>query len=226
MNASKQTPQVHRLTVGLLLTWIFCIFFGFMGINALFKTSILSGLALILSCLLILPPLTKLIREKYNIELSKGIKFILLILLFVAYGSFIPQSQIAAPEKPSNITYKVGDRVEVGDFAYTVQNVWKINEINTSSQIKKADGVFLTLDVSIENIANETKTLFGLGLVLVDEKGRTFQNSFNNFFLNQMQPGLPKRGIVAFDIPLNIKPRLEVSSNRLMSNEKKYIVLS
>ncbi|MBN2421089.1 DUF4352 domain-containing protein [Candidatus Woesearchaeota archaeon] len=226
MKASKENPQIHKLTVGLLLTWGFSIFFGVMGIVALFKTSILSGLALILSCALILPPLTNLIREKYKIELSKGIKFIILILLFIAYGAFVPQSQITASEKPSNATYKIGDRVEIGDFAYTVQNVWRVNEINTSSEIRRADGVFLTFDVSIENIANETKTLWGIGLKVIDEKGRTFQSSYSNFFLNQMQPGLPKRGIVAFDIPPGIKPRLEVSSNRMLSNEKKYFVLS
>lgn len=223
---AKEESKVRRLTVSLLLTWILSIFLGYMGITSLFSVSIISGLALIVGCALTLPPLTKLIREKYNFELSKGIKFLLLIGILFLYGTFAPQQQSATPQELSNVTYKMGDRVKVGDYAYTVYSMTKASSIGSNESLKKAGGVFLVFEISIENTANKTKTLWSPKIVVIDELDREFSSTMTDISFAQMQPGLPKRGIVVVDVPIGIIPRIKVSGGGMFSQKSAIIKLS
>ena len=45
----------------------------------------------------------------------------------------------------------------------------------------------------------------------------------DSFSFEQMQPSLPKRGKIVFDVPENIKGMLEISSSSFWSDEKKYV---
>lgn len=223
---AKEEVKVRRLTVSLLFTWLFCIFLGYLGVTSLFTVSIISGLSLIAACALICPPLTKLIREKYHFELSKGIKFLILIGLLFVYGSFAPQQQSAAPEKVLNLTYKIGDRVKVGDYAYTVHGMSKASAIGSNTSLKQAGGVFLIFDISVENIGNKTKTMwFGPDMIVIDELNREFSKTSTDITFAQMQPGLPKRGKIIFDVPVGITPRLKVSGGGILSQKTAVIKL-
>jgi hypothetical protein len=44
-----------------------------------------AGIPLILAGLVILPPITALVREKWNFELTSGLKWVLVIILFIVY---------------------------------------------------------------------------------------------------------------------------------------------
>ena len=218
-------PKIKRITIGLLLTWLFCIVLGYSGITALINVSISSGLALIAGCTLIFPPLTKLIKEKYNLEISKGVKLLIIIALLFVYGTFSPHQQNTASEKQLNITYKIGDRVKVGNYAYTVYGMSTASTIGANTSLKQAGGIFLIFDISIENIANKTKTLWSPNMIIIDEQNREFSYTVADISFAQMQPGLPKRGKVAFDIPIGITPRLKVSGGGWFSSRNAIIEL-
>lgn len=132
---------------------------------------------------------------------------------------------------------KIGDRVIVDDFTYT------FNEMTTSTAIgeyvageflgKKADGKFIILDVTIENIGKESERIsIGSYVKIVDEQGRTFEHDSTAeiwaneeaFPFTQLQPGLPKTGKIVFDVPQNLKGKIELSGG--LFSEKRYVSLS
>jgi len=132
--------------------------------------------------------------------------------------------------------FYAGDKVEVGSFAYTINSYDVTDKIGQSVagtfMGEKADGIFLVLDITIENVAKESKTFVGDNVKIIDDQNRLFEHDSiaelylpdnQKLTLEQMQPGLPKRGKLVFDVPQDMRGLIEISSDDLFSMEKKYV---
>ncbi len=142
------------------------------------------------------------------------------------------QDQVTAP-KDEVKTYGLGDSIQAGDFK------WKITKVSTTKEIgqdimgsffgEKADGVFVILDVEVENTANSAKYLMDSYLKLVDNQNREFSpNSAAVIYLKpegsalmfeQVNPGIIKKGKIVFDVPESVKNfNLKITSSLFESN--------
>jgi len=249
--------EIRKITLGLVISWIFGVLFGLSGILFISEGSIGAGVPLIIASFVMLPPLNKLVKDKLNFELSGGLKTIVVIILFGIYVVNSPLSDLSAPstdilatDEASEIpkaesvkevevpkVYNFGDQVIVSDFAYTIHSMDVKNEIGVylfgDFMGAKPDGVFVILDVTIENIGKESKYILGSNIKIIDEEERRYNHDASAeiyleekaFSFVQMQPGLPKRGSIVFDVPQDIMGLIEISSDSLLSNEKKYVSL-
>lgn len=86
--------ETKKITLGLILSWIFGVLFGISGLTFLFSGSIIAGGSLVLASLVLLPPMNKFVKEKFNFELSRGLKITLVIILFIIYTVNLPSSSI------------------------------------------------------------------------------------------------------------------------------------
>jgi len=101
--------EVRKITLGLILGWVLGVMFGMSGLTFIFEGSIKSGTALLLASLILLPPVNKFIKKEFNFELSKGVKIVAVIILFIIYavsledGVFTPKysAKTAEPVKYS-----------------------------------------------------------------------------------------------------------------------------
>ncbi|MBI2646860.1 DUF4352 domain-containing protein [Candidatus Woesearchaeota archaeon] len=130
-------------------------------------------------------------------------------------------------------TYSIGDSIQAGDFT------WKITKSSTATEIgedlagtffgEKADGIFIILDVEVENTGKSAKYLMDSYLKLVDEQGREFSpNSAAAIYLKpqgsalmfeQVNPGINKKGKIVFDVPAGLKvANIRISSNLVSSS--------
>lgn len=250
--------EVKKITVSGILAWIIGILFLLTGAGAM-AASPAGGMLTILGSLVLLPPTNTFLRKRMNIELSGWIRVILFLVLVgigLSMGGLdrsdgvveptaapgtdaqetAPATTETAAEEPKQQVHYAGEKVVVGNFAYT------INSVSTTAQIgenlmgtfigEKADGIFLVLDVTIENVAKESKTLWDSNIKVIDDQGRTFEHDIaaeiylkegTGFTFEQMQPGLPKTGKIIFDVPADLKGMLIVSSDSMFSDETKYI---
>ena len=94
---------------------------------------------------------------------------------------------------------------------------------------EKADGIFIILDVEVENTGKSAKYLMDSYLKLVDEQGREFSpNSVAAIYLKpqgsalmfeQVNPGITKKGKIVFDVPAGLKvANIRISSNLVSSS--------
>lgn len=116
-------------------------------------------------------------------------------------------------------TYTIGDRVVVGDIAYTVTDAYTTDVIGTGFSIEEADGIFLIVEMTLENLGDESITITSDFVKAIDSHDRTFESDNkawiyleNNLFLKQLQPGLPASGEAIFDVPPGETIRLRVQS--------------
>ncbi|PIY81790.1 hypothetical protein COY00_03920 [Candidatus Pacearchaeota archaeon CG_4_10_14_0_2_um_filter_35_33] len=155
--------------------------------------------------------------------------FIGLIVLGGLFGDDSSNSGTQTTTTPSNnnkveapqekvTTYAIGDSIDAGDF------IWKVTGVSTTSEIgqdiagtffgEKADGLFVILDVEVENTANTAKYLTDSYIKLVDSQGREFSsNSVAAIYLKpegsalifeEVNPGITKKGKIVYDVPPNV----------------------
>ncbi|MBU1252219.1 MAG: DUF4352 domain-containing protein [Nanoarchaeota archaeon] len=134
--------------------------------------------------------------------------------------------------------YKLGDRVVVDDVAYTINSKTENSQVGKSYVYgdyesfmgTTADGIFYIFDLTVENVGMESKTLWGTNIKIYDSQGRSFDHdSMAEIYLDdslqydQLQPGLPKRGKIVFDVPKGLTGKLEISSTEFFSDNKEYV---
>ncbi len=151
------------------------------------------------------------------------------ILVFITLGCTGNQTNTQPQENSSqpaptatpvatSTTYKVGDRVAVGDRAYTVTNVKNTAFVGDEYTKKEATGVYVLVSMTIENTGKESATMTSNDVKIIDDQGRTFESDSSawialkdNILLKQIQPGLPVKGETIFDVPKGINATLQVS---------------
>lgn len=118
-----------------------------------------------------------------------------------------------AAEASATRTAAVGERFELGDFAYTIDDVGLTTQLGPELAPTEAqsNAVFVVVRYRIENLRNETATSLTGDFVLRDEQGREYRSSSDaeaalamqdgaDFLISELQPGLETDATVAFHV--------------------------
>ena len=116
----------------------------------------------------------------------------------------------SASQTPQEIT--VGTPVQIGNFAYQVNDFSFRKSIGNEFMRETADGIYLLVDLSIKNIDDESHTLDNSLFSITDLNGNKYEYSTNastalemsgykTLFLKQCQPNIVTRGVLVFEVP-------------------------
>jgi len=89
----ERTTSSKKITVGLILSWIFGVLFSLTGLISVFSEPI-PGIVMLIMAAVILPPVNKLVDEKWKFHLSGGMKAVVIIISFIIFSSTIDTSKI------------------------------------------------------------------------------------------------------------------------------------
>ncbi len=235
----KEESATRKLTLSGVLSWIFGILFGLGGLGSIAQGSISFGIVAVLIALVILPPANRFYKEKFNFELSRNLKILIVVILMVVASSVTPYSDLSSSTPSSqnvasnvNVAAKVyntGETFTVGDFAYTFNRITMPTSVGSGFLEKSADGLFVVIDVTVENLSKEPR-YWDSYVTIVDDKDRTYERDTSAevylgneaLIFENLQPGLPKRGIIIFDVPTNLKGAIKVTSN-IFSGDTAYV---
>ena len=127
----------------------------------------------------------------------------------------------------------IGETVETGDVAWTVNNVTQATELSSLGQ--KKQGNFIIVDLTFINNGKEPVTLDSSSLAILDDQGRTHEtdtdasmyvNPNKDLFLNQVNPGVTKEGRAIFDVAPDAKGLiLRAGDTEMFSDKNAYINL-
>lgn len=230
--------EIKKITAGLVFGYIFGMIFGMSALGQFMNYNIFQGIILLIMAFVIWPPINVYLKQKYKFELSTGLKIVIIIIGFFSImffpGSFDEASTTSQTNNNEDNSYYIGDRVIIDDFAYTLEGYTITDKIGDyifdTFNGETADGVFIVLDVTIENIGKESETLWDVPITIMDNQGRTYKRDNSaefyledSFNFNQINPGLPKSGKIVFDVPEDIKGGFLIKSNNLFSDD--YVVV-
>lgn len=126
---------------------------------------------------------------------------------------------------------KVGETVELAGTRYTVKKV--ATTTNVGGQFgAKADGRFVVVTLTIENMKNETKTFSESAAKLITASGTQYSTDDDGslmadhpLILEDMQPELPKTGVLVFDVPPTKLAGAELKVSDLFGKGDAYVNL-
>lgn len=95
MNNIEKSSEVKtkKITLGFIIGWILGILFVVIGFMAVISSDTLSGVFAIAIAVVVLPPITTVIEEKYHFVLSGGVKTLLVIFLLFGLGYYASHKQ-------------------------------------------------------------------------------------------------------------------------------------
>ena len=239
--------EVRKITLGFILSWILGILFILSGLGLLILGGFLSTLCYFTISFILLPPANKFMKEKMNLELSRGLKIVLVIILMIVAFAVLPETSSDLSQELTNtktttvnrqkITtttvknyYEFEESFILGNYKYTFNKMYVTNAVGDYF-IEEADGIFIVLDLTIENMGKESKTLWSVPVVIMDEYKNKYEHDStaeiyagdmfgkDTFNFEQIQPRLPKTGILIFDVPEDITGYFVVSSDGFLSDE-------
>ncbi len=98
MSSQTTTSAPRKITLGLIVGWALGIFLLLPAVSMLGKQP-MTGLALLVASLVLLPPVFAFIQKKGNFHLSGGVKFILVVVLLgIAVGT-MDRTQLQTTEQ-------------------------------------------------------------------------------------------------------------------------------
>ncbi len=150
---------------------------------------------------------------------------IALVLLIVIISATSSGDETSTPEKVSGqsssdkkttdtpTTFRVGDTVKLAGTQYTVTSARTSPTVGDNEFTREtADGVFIVVDLTIENVKDETKTFSSSSVNVVAGNGKSYSPDNDGTFavlgsggesllIADMQPDVPKSGTIVFDVP-------------------------
>lgn len=147
--------------------------------------------------------------------------------------SSAPSKKVTASEtkenkkKTESKIYKVGDLVKVGKLAYKVSKVSATSEIKSDNEFiksAKTDGQFIMISIEAFNKDKKARMVDSTMFKIKDDQGREFDPTNDSevmmvadeameFFLQDINPGVSKKGLMIFELPKDSAHySLEVSS--------------
>jgi hypothetical protein len=132
---SEQTTSSKKITVGLILSWIFGVLFALTGIVSVFSEPI-PGLVMLIMAAVLLPPVVKLVDQKWKFHLSGGMKIIVIIIGFIFFGATIDTSKVSTTKQtePQKEEQQATQKKDVVNETATTEQV---NEEQPQAETKK-----------------------------------------------------------------------------------------
>jgi len=93
MSTQGTASAPRKITIGLIVGWVLGIFILLPAVSLLAKQPA-TGLALLAASLILIPPSIAFIQKKGHFQLSGGVKFILVVVLFAVAGGTMDRSQL------------------------------------------------------------------------------------------------------------------------------------
>ena len=139
MENNNQSSEVKtkNITFGLVVSWIFGVIIGVVGIFTLFSEPI-PGILFVLSALIALPPVNRVVKEKMNFSLSGGLKFVVVLVLLGIAGSQMGDTAKTEVAQTSNQEEKKIE-VPVATLKVTATQIsedYKANEVAADVKYK------------------------------------------------------------------------------------------
>ena len=119
-----------------------------------------------------------------------------------------PKEDKSTKEKATNVKYKMGETIKVGDVEYVVNSKSTTKTVGNKHFGNTANGTYLIVNVTVKNTSkkpitvdsNYFKLLNGDAEYSDDSGAGTYINEDAKFFWSKVNPGSSITGNVAFDV--------------------------
>lgn len=120
-----------------------------------------------------------------------------------------------AEEVTQDAPVAIGEAVELEGTRYVVESVRTASTVGSEFFEEQANGIYVIVDLTIENLKDETKVFSDTAAVFRANNDKSYSTDTDGTFaalgddgepliFEEMQPDLPKTGMLVFDVPESV----------------------
>lgn len=151
-------------------------------------------------------------------------------VLYAPIGPSFGDATEAVTGGEERYNHTLGDEFVINNMSYSTLDVETTQTVGSGVVSEETDGVFVLIEVRIENRGTEVRTASSSPMTLIDEAGTEYEVSAvdsvidNSLTTQQLEPGESASGLVPFDLPQDAgELRLKVEDTDIISgNEVHY----
>lgn len=216
-----------NITLGKIVAYPISLLLILIGLAGL-VTNVVGGILILLSGILGLPIVRAKLKKSQGVSINRWATVGLVFILVVAGGVVIgaggngDMGDTGDSGDTTVRTHQMGDSFTVGDegqsIEYSVQNAYSSSYIMGPVERQEADGQYIILDLSMENVGEESVDITTNHFTIVDSQDRTFDASSEQTLwvesdpriqvegvsFEQLQPGVSTEGAVVIEVPEDI----------------------
>lgn len=162
---AKEHKEIKKITAGLIFSWIFGVLFLFAGLGLITESSYVTGILIMVCSAMIIPYFNKISAEKFNFQISGGIKFILVIVIFILMGIGMSNSG----DFNSNINVQPTDNV-VNQQNIPTQSTQDTPTTTSKQKVKSATLSIDRVQIQVANLYPTRITVTNTGDVSISPK--------------------------------------------------------
>ncbi|MES2223750.1 MAG: hypothetical protein V4469_02330 [Patescibacteria group bacterium] len=134
-NNNQSSVKTKNITLGSVFSWVFGVVMLLTAVSTIF-TKPLSGILFLLIAIIVLPPSNKLIKEKLHINLSRGLKVFLVLVLFVIIGTTSSSNVMPSVVTDKSVSVPVPEQPAIKVTATKLLADYKANEVSADAKYK------------------------------------------------------------------------------------------
>jgi hypothetical protein len=152
-------------------------------------------------------------------EMGRFLALIIVVGALIWWFSRSPetsnQDQAVAPAStPAHIIHAIGEEFSIGYWSYQCNGATRARMIPAFGRAVIPNGIFVVIDITVQNTDRSSSTIPPFHLIDADGREYDASSALTNSFLGafeDLNPGLSKRGLVAFDVLPDHEYTLQVS---------------
>lgn len=188
--------EPKKITLGLVLSWIFAVFMIFGGLGLISSGSIGSGIVLMLAGVVLCPITHKMMKNKGNIVMSGALKFVIaLVLVTIAIvlmpkADQIPATSVSTPQDINTVNTDNTEDTNANTEPTQTEQAQAVEEkadLELLEDTTTQDGYARYIEGKVRNNTDQKYTYAQISFNLYDDEGALVGTALAN--VNNLEPG-------------------------------------
>ncbi len=171
----KVVPR--KLTLSVAIRWVFGVLFLIAYFGSLIEHNYLASIFLFISVLILIPPISQTIEQKFNFTMSGALRFVLVLCLLISFGMATPTTTVENSVAESNnvptvIANWTGSATKTTETFHVPSNEWRLSwdtkpgrsgAMNFQIYIYNSDGTLKSVAANVIGANSDNTVIHGAG---------------------------------------------------------------
>lgn len=166
-----------NITLSKAARWIFGVLFFLLYLGSLLEHNYLASIFVLISIIILIPPLSQAIEQRFNFTMSGALRFVLVVCLLIGWGMTTPKNTVDNSVTESNTVPTVvaswtGSVTKTTETFHVPSNQWRLSwdtkpgqagAMNFQIYIYNSDGTLKSVAANVIGANADSTVIHGAG---------------------------------------------------------------
>ena len=167
----------RKITLSKAARWVFGVLFFIAYLGSLIEHNYLASIFVLISVIILIPPLSQAIEQRFNFTMSGALRFVLIVCLLIGWGMATPKntvdnSAVESSAVPTVVATWTGSATKTTETFHVSSNQWRLSwdtkpgrvgAMNFQIYIYNSDGTLKSVAANVIGANADNTVIHGAG---------------------------------------------------------------